>query len=543
MNEFSAPLSRNEAILQNILGANNALEPAHSRVEAILLSILNDTPYTDPPLSRIEALLLAIKNKTAYTGAVVSRNEKILYAKLTGGEYPDPPLSRIEELLIEWLNASSGEETTVSGVPPITLAKALSAALVSLTQYGLCDQSSTPTPSAPQDIVCNNGVLKMVDDELPLGYKRLTGIRFDGDIHYETGESLTGDDDVTMTLDNTASQGQNVFGSYNGTSSGTKNFSLFIYGNGSASGSYFRYGEQLLRPRFGSGERTITFGKSGTDGFLSDASATPDTFTTPANAYIGMLPNSTSPAYTGDIVGNILVGIRLKWIPCERESDNAIGYYEAVNGKFLAPVGTGTPTSLGYDYSNAHLEVVGTPEVLSVTATGATTQTASVPDLFAVGDYADRAELISGVRNRKIGIKVMTGSETPISGNNGWIFEDAITDNLNATYSPLCTHFRGTSVTPQIGYVRVYYTSGGTPRTYFGMDKTVYDTPEKAKEFLAAQYAAGTPVIVLYPLAEPTTESVTPQSLSTVAGTNVISITAEVSPIELEVEYYKEAEA
>lgn len=184
--------------------------------------------------------------------------------------------------------------------------------------------------------------------ELPEGYKRLTGIRFDGDVWYETGEALTGDDDVTMTLDNTASQGQNVFGSYNGTSASARNFSLFIYGNGSTSNSYFRYGEQLLRPRFGTGERTITFGKSGTDGFATDATATPDTFETPANAYIGMLPNSTSPAYTGDIKYNILVGTRLKWIPCERASDGVIGYYESVKGNFIGPSGTGTPISLGY---------------------------------------------------------------------------------------------------------------------------------------------------------------------------------------------------
>ena len=184
----------------------------------------------------------------------------------------------------------------------------------------------------------------MVDNELPIGYKRITGIKFDGDFWYETGEALTGDDDVTMTLANTATAGQNVFGSYNGTSGGTKNFSLYIYGGGSANNSYLRYGEQLLRPRFGSNGRTITFGKSGSDGFATDVSApTPDAFTTPANTYIGMLPNSSSPAYTGSIIGNILVGTRLKWIPCKRESDGVVGYYEAVEGTFLEPTGTGTP--------------------------------------------------------------------------------------------------------------------------------------------------------------------------------------------------------
>lgn len=37
---FDKPQSRNEAILQNMLGANNVLEPPQSRVEALLQEIL-----------------------------------------------------------------------------------------------------------------------------------------------------------------------------------------------------------------------------------------------------------------------------------------------------------------------------------------------------------------------------------------------------------------------------------------------------------------------------------------------------------------------
>ena len=175
----------------------------------------------------------------------------------------------------------------------------------------------------------------MVDDELPSGYKRLLGISFDGNFHYETGEYLTGDDVVTLTLDNLSPSGKNVFGSYNGTNS--KNLSLYIYG--STSGSYFRFGDQLKRPKYGdTGRRTITFGAGGTSGFEEDISMEPEEFTTPANVYIGMLPNSSSPASTGDIIGSIPVGTRLEWIPCESDG-GVIGYYERVNGNFIAPTG------------------------------------------------------------------------------------------------------------------------------------------------------------------------------------------------------------
>lgn len=38
--DFQTPQSRNEAILQNMLGAQNELEPPQSRIEALLLGLL-----------------------------------------------------------------------------------------------------------------------------------------------------------------------------------------------------------------------------------------------------------------------------------------------------------------------------------------------------------------------------------------------------------------------------------------------------------------------------------------------------------------------
>ena len=41
MAEFGAPQSRNESILQNMLGADNVLVPPESRIEDLLIQILN----------------------------------------------------------------------------------------------------------------------------------------------------------------------------------------------------------------------------------------------------------------------------------------------------------------------------------------------------------------------------------------------------------------------------------------------------------------------------------------------------------------------
>ena len=289
---------------------------------------------------------------------------------------------------------TSGTEATVTGESPLTLADALAKPIKNLVQYG-------KVQTINGELYCNNGKLVAVDDELPSGYKRLLGITFDGNFRYETGEALTGNDDVTMTLDNIASNGKNLFGSYNGANA--KNFSLYIYG--STNGSYFRYGDQLKRPKYGTGRRTITFGKSGTTGFSEDADITPDEFSTPANTYIGMLPNSTSPAYTGDIIGSITISNRLEWIPCEREYDGVIGYYETHNGNFLEPVGSGTPVSLGYDSSHLNvLTIDGTPEVLTIG-----TQTATVVNLFSTGTVHDEQDIIRGTVTRRTSVSVNGG--------------------------------------------------------------------------------------------------------------------------------------
>lgn len=187
------------------------------------------------------------------------------------------------------------------------------------------------------------------DGIVPSEYRELTGILFDGNTHYETGEKLRGSDVITLTLSQTVTTGQNVFGCYSGTASGRKNLSLYIYGNGSSSNSYLRYNETLYRPRFGSGQRTLVFGGNGeTEGFAVNVTITQETFETTDAAFIGWLPNSTSPHYTGAIKGRIAVSDRLLWIPVERVSDGAIGYYELYSDTFLENAGTGTPTSLGY---------------------------------------------------------------------------------------------------------------------------------------------------------------------------------------------------
>lgn len=500
---------------------------AVTREELYLAKIAGADVTTPEPVTRIETYLAKIAGADTVVPEPVTRVEMYL-AAIAGEDVTVPePVTREEIILAEWAETGGRTEIrTVSGNAPLAMPDAVAAAIRSMIQSGKVTQSGTPAPDAPVDLVCNNGTFALVDDELPEGYQRIAGIKFDGSFHYETGEVLTGDDDVTMTLEDTTTTGQNVFGSYNGTGSGAVNFSLYLYGGGSSSSSYFRYGSQLVRPKFGSDGRTITFGKSGTDGFATDVTVSPEEFTTEAEAYIGMLPNSSSPAYSGTIAGDILVGDRLKYIPCVREADGAVCYYEAVKGKIIEPVGTGVPVAGAYDYSHSHAEIVGTPEVLTVGG-----QTASVEDLLAVGDYADEHDLISGAVTRRCGVMVLDGSESWVYLNDMLVFAESFDKDIRAPYNTiLCTHYKAgdVSVNKTISYI-----SG----TIYIKDTTNGNSADAFKAFCAAQHAAGSPVIILYPRGTAAEETVPAQPMATTEGDNVITVTANVTDVPLEATY------
>lgn len=131
-------------------------------------------------------------------------------------------------------------------------------------------------------------LLAIQDGLLPSGYRELTGINFDGNSYYNTEEKLYGSDIITLQLSGTTTTGQNVFGAYAGTASGTKNFSLYIYGNGSTNRSYYRYNTTLYRPTYGRGTRILIFGATEeTSGFSTNVDTTIADFESTAVAYIG----------------------------------------------------------------------------------------------------------------------------------------------------------------------------------------------------------------------------------------------------------------
>lgn len=166
-------------------------------------------------------------------------------------------------------------------------------------------------------------------------------------------------------------------------------------------------------------------------------------------------------------------------------------------------------------------------------------QTASVPSLFAVGDYRDEVDVVSGTVTRRVGMVRLTGNEE-------WTAKDqynrvsVVVDDMSNPTSPrlmpaVCTHYENLHNGEAISTVTAgqFYTAA-PKRLYFHISEA---STADFKAYLAAQYAAGTPVVVWYPLVEPVTESIAPQELSTVKGVNVIHAATPVAPVSITMTY------
>ena len=650
------PITRQEMYLAAAGGQDVSVPEPVTRLEMYLGKLAGLDVTVPTPVTRVEMFLAAACGEDVETPDPVTRLEMFL-EDMSGGENDLEPITRLEEFLSEVQGGGGGTLMTYTGNLPATIT-ALAKAIHSFTQYGLCTQAGTPTPSAPQDIKCNNGALKLVDEDLPSGYIRVLGFQCDNNAMWQiTGFKLQGADTVRISFSVTAAC--NVFGCYQGTDA-TDNYDL--YASVTSGSKYFRYGSGTYLSYFSNDNLDqrfdVVFTPNGSTGMPQDSTWSPATFTSANDLIIGSTTTGgTSAKLKGNLYGDIIVeqsgAERLHLIPCMKDSDGALtlGYYDIVGEAFYAPYeGYDGAMLLGLDTSHYSLQTVGTAEVLwiddgnkmppnavadarypvsssgscivscnvnngsnvsavevhyykadytqinyytlssyddathrmyksfSLPATAAyvsierksaystatvtdlklemgstptpyvTPQTASVADLFAVGDFADEQEIISGTVTRKCGIWVLTGEENwTVASSNADVFYLPSTyfpDDYGvvASFTPICSHLSGVSSSNSIASM-----TANTIKTN-NSSKTIYAcvgsdyTKSEWKEFIAYQYEMGTPVIIVYPLETPTTESVSPQHLHTNAGDNYINATAEVSPISVKIEYMGEGE-
>jgi len=562
---------------------------------------------------------------------------------------------------------TGGSEAVVVGpaVSPLVLPDAIADSLTYVKAFGGTEQNGTPTQDAPVDIVSNNGVLGFQDSELPSEYRRVLGYACDNDVLWQiTGFHLRGSDTIRISFSVTAAC--NVFGCYQGTDA-TDNYDLYV--SATSGSKYLRYGDGTYLSYWSSanmGQRfDVVFTPTGTSGMPQDSTWAPMTFESANNLLLAATTlTGTSSKLRGNLYGSFVVDGRLKLIPCERVSDGVLGYYDTYTGTFYEP--TGTPTSLGYDFSYYSIKTSGTVEtinvhsknlfdknmpnvlingfprddgtfvplngfrtviyplqigetytitrvtstptqasmrviayntqqpqstdngvVLSIGTASSKTATITVPEgypyvatyvkhsndvisdaelldgfqieqgstateyepyfdggtataemLLKVGNYQDEQEILSGAVTRNVGVKVFDGSEITRNASSAGNYYRYIADNVISGVSSIgatnayCTHFSFNT-----GFSRISTARGTEVDFWFDVNTTLTDMT-KFKQWLADQATAGTPVILLYPLATPTTESVAGQTLQVTDGDNALEITqASLDGLELEARY------
>ena len=169
--------------------------------------------------------------------------------------------------------------------------------------------------------------------------------------------------------------------------------------------------------------------------------------------------------------------------------------------------------------------------------------TATAENLFKIGTYQDVQSVIDGGVTRNIGVMVLDGTEGWVSASISDLYYFVSSNIKYDSASPaLCSHYACElpSVTgANMGdkRVKVGYTASGTHDRVYIKDSSFADV-SSLTTWLASQYSAGNPVIIVYPLLELTTETVTGQPMNIQEGTNIVQITqASMDDLELEVKY------
>ena len=411
--------------------------------------------------------------------------------------------STIKKLMWLFAKLKGGAQAiieTITGTLPLVLQNALSHDIVSLTRYGLCTQDGTPTPNAPVDIKCNNGALKW-DSVNQRVYA-------DG-----TPEVLTVSGNIVefneTRIDNTTwaaadkSHGFEVRADvYN------KHVGNSLFSNANAYGAFVpcKLGQSISINFF---DYAPYYGRC----YYCEVTADGKCNTEP----VKYSSNTALTQQTFTLTQADSIGFVIEWYISAEERNYTKENYAVCYGT--------TPLAAYQPY---------TP-IQTVT---------DLPMLLSVGDYKDEEEIINGIKTGKVGIYVFTGEEAFTKGTAFYTTNTSFLPSKAGNITPMCTHFKGiSSYASRVGdsltmTVNGPYTGSYRGCVYFYADRSLFATAADFQAWLAAQYAAGKPVIVLYPLAEETTEQTTAQHLVTHEGANTVDSVANVGPLEAKVEYY-----
>ena len=492
--------------------------------------------------------------------------------------------------------SSGGIEVIVKGVSPLSLPDAIANSLSYVKAFGGTEQNGTPTPDAPVDIVSNNGVLKhtpnlldMSAENIVLGkYINNSGAILDSGPNFYNSKYIPVVGGETYTWSTSSSIGyfsvmeydsgyvfkrRTLFGSSSSSPAGTSgtvtlrsDTAFVLIGSNMDSVDITLDRIAAVDWQFEKGTSATAYKPYSPTGFYTDGTVetinahgknlfnqalfntdvantiTYTTFEIPNGTYT----MSTNFPYAGGatnvfvFAGEVTSGASTPNNGVYNGRDRTItvldGKYTVAYRSRTSDTSINTNNPKDYDFQ---LELGSTATEYAPYYDGGT---ATAEMLLKVGDYTDVQSILDGVVTRNVGVLVLDSSlEWTYDTTYGRV--TATIPNLwgstvARTVPGFCTHFEWlshqesiSSITPGQCY------SAGANRIIL---HTFQTSATAFSRWLDAQKDAGTPVIIVFPLENATTESVTGQALQVTDGDNVLEITqASLDGLELEAQYSK----
>lgn len=409
----------------------------------------------------------------------------------------------------------SYRDVTVTGVSPLNLPNAQANGLRNIKLYGKCEQTGTPTLDNPIPILCNNGEVG------------------------STGYTVVGSPTISNDLVVSGFSNGNYIKTpiINWGSTFTFELPLNIGALGRSNQAYAATtGNQGLNIGItGNGKLVQRVGNGST--WVSGEIAGITTFSANDVIYIKYTYDGTAYTLYSSLDGET-------WTT---ESSYASATNVFPSGKTIN-IGTGRLADTGYwggsiDLKGFKLTVDGVPVRLTETVS-LNDQTAVAQDLLSCGDdYVDEQNITTGEITRNVGYLILNGTENwGIQAGYTDIFYYRTGKNSTNPNTCICTYFKGIASSYGVGILTdgdiKYGFSSQLDRVYIRYSAYA-DNLTGFKSWLAAKYASGQPVIVVFPKETATTESVAAQTgIQTVSGLNTLNIIqAGVDGLQMEVTY------
>lgn len=483
------------------------------------------------------------------------------------------------------------EEATYSGNDILFIKDMKFNSITKLALGGGCYQSGTPTPAAPLDILTNKGAIKLVrgknllevkDDNIVVGkyinnagvvtdslpnlyFQRFVAVKPNTAYTLSTSETLNyanfmeydadgvfikrtlfgssgtpAGKSVTHTMGETTAfviVGSNV----NGTKypSITKEDVMgikWMFVEGSTAASYQAYSEKIS---ISGDDKVLVYNKNLSVGELVGKGYASTGSVSTSTTFCGNLhkiPVSEGQKYTVSW-GNLPDGMSGVFINTWK-TDGSWNARQAISATdkltYTIPSGVGYVNFTLYKTggitigADTWLQVeygdVATDYVAAITPTSTSAEL-----LMGVDSYADTQDLVGGVVTRKVGYKVLDGTEAISTSNS--VFTIGFTDKIRSKSELYCTHFAySTSTSSSVANMKII--SFASQNVGFRYDACA--DIESFRQFLQREHAKGTPVIVVYPLAEESTKNVSKKAVGNPKGDVTIIREANVDGLSME---------